>query len=119
MADFNVFMKKHTNVITFFIHAHYSFFQLPLFQKKLHNYAEHFTIIVFAMSMAYTLNRVALIGMILFRVIELSTVAISLVLTIFCLAVTYAQCYNLKGMPLWARAYGFMLLPIWFSCFLC
>jgi hypothetical protein len=50
MADFSRMLKNYANAITFLLLPVYAFFAWRFFKKKGHNYAEHFTILVFAMS---------------------------------------------------------------------
>lgn len=96
MADFSGMVKNYANVITFLLLPVYAFFGRRFFKKREHNYAEHFTTLVFAMSFTYTLNALVLIFLIALDVKTLGTVTISLLLLIIGLVITYKQFYNLR-----------------------
>jgi hypothetical protein len=96
MSDFSNMLKKYANVITFLLLPVYAFFAWRFFKKQEHNYAEHFTTVVFAMSLTYTLNSLVLIFLIVFEVKTLGTVTISLLLLIVGLVITYKQFYQLR-----------------------
>jgi hypothetical protein len=96
MSDFSGMLKKYANVITFLLLPVYAFFAWRFFKKQEHNYAEHFTTVVFAMSLTYTLNALMMIFLIAFDVKIFGTVTISILLIIIGLVVTYRQVYHLR-----------------------
>jgi hypothetical protein len=117
MADFNWVVKKYANVITFLHLPVIAFFGWLFFKKRQHNYAEHFTITVFAVSLAYIINALALVCYLVFSINSVGIVTISVLLLILSLIVTYKQFYKLKlwtaiwkGILMYGAAYLVQLL---------
>ena len=107
MADFNWAVKRYANVITFLHLPVIALFAWLFFKKRQHNYAEHFTIIVFAVALAYTMNALAILGYLVFNIQSLSTASISVLLLVISLIVTYKQFYRL---PLWTAVWKSILM---------
>jgi hypothetical protein len=112
MQDFYAFTKKQGNIITFFTIPVYALFSWIYFKKREHNYAEHFTIVVFAMCQTYTLNALLLLGLMIFDVSALGTATFSLLLMLFSFSLTYKQFYKMswlsatwKGLVVFITAY--------------
>ena len=96
MKEFNESVKKYSNLITFMSLPLYALFSFFIFKRRGHNYAEHFTIMIFALCQVYTLNSVVLLAMVSFNASTLGNVTISLLLMVFSFGLTYRQLYKLK-----------------------
>jgi hypothetical protein len=96
MQGFSAFMKKQANLISFFSIPLYALFSWLFFIKRGQNYAEHFTITVFAMCQTYTLNALLLLGMIIFNVSSATAVTFSFLLYLLSFSLTYRQFYKLR-----------------------
>jgi hypothetical protein len=112
MKDFNAFVKKQANIITFFTIPIYALFSWLFFKKREHNYAEHFTLIVIAMCQTYTLNSLLLSALMIFDVSGLGTATLSLLLMFLSFSLIYKQFYGLnwlaaiwKGIVVFITAY--------------
>ncbi|WP_247232286.1 hypothetical protein [Telluribacter sp. SYSU D00476] len=101
-AGFNLFLRNYMNIITFMALPIYAFSGWVFNRKRKENYAEHFTILVFAMSQINTINALVLLLLIFLNITTLGTVSISIALSIFSFCITYKQYYNLTWMAgLW------------------
>jgi hypothetical protein len=117
LADFTWALKKYSNVITFMHLPVIALFSWLFFKKRAHNYAEHFTMVVFAMSLTYTINALVLLAYIIFNIQNLGIATISFLLTIICMVITYKQFYQLrwlkalwKGIAVFCAAYVMQML---------
>jgi hypothetical protein len=106
-ADFYWALKRYGNVFTFLHLPFIALFGWIFFKNRQHNYAEHFTIIVFAVSMAYTISSLAILTFLVFNIKSQSTASVSILLLIIGLIATYKQFYKL---PLWTAVWKGLLM---------
>jgi hypothetical protein len=106
MDSFNHFVQKYANLISFLSLPLFAFSSWLIFKAKGHNYAEHFTVQVFAQSMITTLNAILLLGIIAFSSVDLMKTYLMIVLSIVCFTILYRQLYNLSLL----KAFGKSLL---------
>jgi hypothetical protein len=73
--------------------------------------------VVFAMSLTYTINALVLLAYIIFNIQNLGIATISFLLTIICMVITYKQFYQLgwlkalwKGIAVFCAAYVMQML---------
>ena len=96
VVDFNQFVKKYSNIISFLSLPIYAIFSWLIVRKKQLNYAQHLTMIVIAMAFGYTYNALVLLGLIIFKINTLGVASISLVLYLISFCITYKQCFDYK-----------------------
>ena len=109
IQDFNSFVKKQANIISFFSIPLYALFSWLFFKRREQNYAEHFTIVVFAMCQTYTLNAILLLGLMIFKLSAFSTTTISFLLYLFSFSLTYKQFYQLRWLAaIWKGLVGYV-----------
>ena len=96
MNDFNQFVRKNGNIISFLSLPVYAFYSWLIVKKQQLNYAEQLTVIVFAMAFVYTYNALLLLALIVFNITGLGAASIPLALILVSLCLTYKQYFSYK-----------------------
>ncbi|MES2892003.1 MAG: DUF3667 domain-containing protein [Bacteroidota bacterium] len=95
MTDFNVFLRKNGNIITFLSMPLIALSSWLFFKKRKENYAEHFTMMILSMGQVCTVNAIFLLFTIFIKVPVSYSAGLSFVLVVLSLWMTYAQYYRL------------------------
>ena len=96
LEGFDMFVKKNSNIIVFFLLPIFALFGKVLFSASKNNYAEHLMLSVFAVSTSNVLTAVMLIICFFLGVGVMPILISTLIITIISLFLVYKQFYQIK-----------------------
>lgn len=96
------YVEKYSNIISFLSLPIYALFSWLLFKKRPTNYAEHFTIQLFAQSQASTINVLIILAFIIGGSLSFESMYITFMLLIVSFTVAYRQFFSISWLKsLW------------------